>query len=91
MILAFSYYQPIATFYFSVFAFFNVKTLILVLVLQCSTRLATCNLSENELIAKFARVFTSLKLPGIQYEVCGKLTPGYIKAKAILLDLTRES
>ena len=37
------------------------QTLILVLVLQCSTRLATCNLSENELIAKFARVFTSLK------------------------------
>ena len=38
-----------------------------VLVLQCSTRLATCNFSENELIATFARVFTSLKLPGIQY------------------------
>ena len=37
--------------------------------MQCSTctRLATCNFSENELIAKFARVFTSLKLPGIQY------------------------
>ena len=29
--------------------------------------LATCNFSENELIAKFARVSTSLKLPGIQY------------------------
>ena len=39
-------------------------TLILVLVLQCSTRLATCNFSENELITKFARVSTSLKLPG---------------------------
>ena len=42
------------------------RTLILVLVFQCSTRLATCNFSENELIAKFARVSTSLKLPGIQ-------------------------
>ena len=49
------------------FSFFIVQTLILVLVLQCSTRLATCNFSENELIAKFARVSTSLKLPGIQY------------------------
>ena len=45
-------------------------TLILVLGLQCSTRLATCNFSENELIAKFARVSTSLKLPGIQYYIC---------------------
>ena len=44
------------------------RTLILVLVLQCSTGLATFNFSENELIAKFARVFTSLKLPGIQYQ-----------------------
>ena len=43
------------------------QTLILVLGLQCSTRLATCNFSENELIAKFVRVSTSLKLPGIQY------------------------
>ena len=49
------------------FALFIVHTLILVLELQCSTRLATCNFSENELIAKFARVSTSLKLPGIQY------------------------
>ena len=38
----------------------------------CSTRLATCNFSEDELIAKFARVSMSLKLPGIQYrqKVC---------------------
>ena len=43
------------------------KTLILVLGLQCSTKLANCNFSENELIAKFARVSTSLKLSGIQY------------------------
>ena len=43
------------------------QTLILVLGPQCSTRLATCNLSKNELIAKFARVSTSLKLLGIQY------------------------
>ena len=43
------------------------QTLILVVVLQCGTRLASCNFSENELIAKFARVSTSLKLPGIQY------------------------
>ena len=52
------------------------QTLILVLVLQCSTRLMTCNFSENELIPNFARVFTSLKLPGIQYisgEISGKL------------------
>ena len=34
----------------------------------CSTRLATCNFSENEWIAKFARVLTSLKLPGMQYD-----------------------
>ena len=45
------------------FAFSIVQTLILVLGLQCSTRLATCNFSENELIATFARVSTSLKLP----------------------------
>ena len=60
----FSKYQPIATFYFRDFCIFHCKILILVLGLQCSTRLATCNFSENELIAKFARVFTSLKLPG---------------------------
>ena len=54
-------------FYFSDFSFFIVKTMILVLVLQCSTTLATCNFSENELTAKFARAFTLLKLPGIQY------------------------
>ena len=58
--------QSIATFYFSDFSFFIFQTLILVLELQCSTRLATCNFSENEWIDKFARVFTSLKLPGIQ-------------------------
>ena len=40
------------------FAFFIVQSLILVRVLQC-----TCNFSENELIAKFARVSTSLKFP----------------------------
>ena len=39
------------------------QILIPVLALQCSTRLATCNFSENELIAKFARVFTSLNYP----------------------------
>ena len=48
------------------FSFFIVQLLILVLVLQCSTKLATCNFSESELIAKFARVSTSLKFPGIQ-------------------------
>ena len=57
-------------FYFSDSAFFIVQTLILVLFRSlvcnvCSTRLASCNFSENELIA---RVFTSLKLPGIQYK-----------------------
>ena len=36
---------------------------------HCSTKLATCNFSENELIAKFARVLTSLKLPVITYTV----------------------
>ena len=35
-------------------------------VLQ-STRLATCNFSENELVAIFVRVFTLLKLPVLQY------------------------
>ena len=54
------------------FAFFIVQTLILILVWQCSTRLATCNFSENELIAKSARVSRSLKLPGIQYRLTKK-------------------
>ena len=39
----------------------------LALVLQCSGRLATCNFSENDLTAKFARVSTSLKLPSIRH------------------------
>ena len=59
-------------FYFSDFSFFIVQMLILVQVLQCSTRLATCNLNGNELIAKFARVFAWLKLPVIQY---GQVSP----------------
>ena len=63
MNLSFSNYQPIAAFYFSDFSVFIVKTLILVLVLQCSTRLATCNFSENELIAKFARVLRHQNYP----------------------------
>ena len=32
-----------------------------------NSRLATCNSSQHELIAKFARVSTSLELPGVQY------------------------
>ena len=55
MILAFSNYQPIATFYFNNYAFFIVQTLILVLVLQC-------NFSENDLIGKFARIGNVAKI-----------------------------
>ena len=61
-------------FYFSDFAFFMVQTLILVqvLVLQCSTRLATCNFSENELMAKFASVFYVTKITWYTVVVHGK-------------------
>ena len=53
------------------------QTLILVLVLQCSTRLATCNFSKNELIAEFATVSMSLKFPGIQDAICLCLGPEF--------------
>ena len=55
MILAFSNYQPIATFYFNNYAFFIVQTLILVLVLQC-------NFGKNDLIGKFARIGNVAKI-----------------------------
>ena len=59
---------------------------VLILGLQCSTRLATCNFSENELIAKFARVSTSLKLPGIQYL---KLGVNYVH-ECVLLNASQQ-
>ena len=59
-----TFFNQLATFYSSDLGLFIAQ--ILILVLQ-SSRLATCSFSENELIAKFARVFMSLKLPVLQY------------------------